>query len=250
MSLNDPLWFALLVGIAAFGIGLGKAGFGGGAMVAMLIMAEVFPPRQSTGVILPMLISADIIAVMRFRQHAVWSHVLRLLPPAATGVVLGWLIMPLISEKHFGVWIGAIILVMTGLLILQRVTPAMKNIAIGHPAFLWPTGLTVGVTTMVANAAGPVATLYFLACRLPKFEFVGTGAWFFLAINLFKVPFSAGLGLITPQSLFLNLQLLPLIVAGVFAGKWLLGKISQRFFELLLILFAIAGALRLIIARG
>jgi uncharacterized membrane protein YfcA len=241
-------WFWGLVALAALGTGLGKAGFGGFGMLAMLIMAEVFPARQSTGVILPMLITADILAVWRFRQFTVWRHVLRLLPPAAFGVVIGWLLMPRISDQRFAQWIGGIILVMVVLLLLMRAVPAMRNLTLEHPGFLWPTGLMAGITTMLANAAGPVATLYLLACRLPKMEFVGTGAWFFLAINIFKVPFSAGLGLITAESLWLNLQLVPLIAAGVWIGRWLLGKIPQLVFETLLLLFTVAGAIRLLLS--
>jgi uncharacterized membrane protein YfcA len=249
MTLQEGIWFWSLVGLAAFGTGLGKAGFGGVGMLAMLLMAEVFPPRQSTGIILPMLITADIMAVLRFRKFTVWRYVLRLLPPAGIGVVFGWLIMPHISDARFGKWIGGIILLMVLLLILMRLVPALRNLTLEHPGFLWPTGLAAGVTTMLANAAGPITTLYLLACRLPKLEFVGTGAWFFLVVNVFKVPFSAGLGLITPESLLLNLKVVPVIAAGVLIGRWLLGKIPQQLFEALLLIFAIAGALRLLLSN-
>ncbi len=90
-------------------------------------------------------------------------------------------------------------------------------------------------------------TIYLLACKLPKMEFVGTAAWFFLTVNLVKVPFSTSLGLINGSSLTLNLILAPLVIGGVFAGRWLIKKVNQQVFEWLMILFSLAGAIRLIL---
>jgi uncharacterized membrane protein YfcA len=103
-----------------------------------------------------------------------------------------------------------------------------------------------GSTTMLANAAGPVMTIYLLACRLPKMEFVGTGAWFFFVVNLTKVPFSVALGLITRDSLLLTLTLVPFVILGGFSGRWILQRINQRLFEALLIGFTVLAALRLV----
>lgn len=239
-------WVALL--LSGFATGLGKAGFGGVGMLAMLILAEVFPARESTGLLLPILITADILAVTRFRGFAVWAHVRRLLAPAVVGIVCGWWIMPHVPDARFGQLIGAIILGMTLLMVAMRAVPHLRNITLQHPGLLWPTGWLAGLTTMVANAAGPVATLYLLACRLPKMEFVGTAAWFFLIINVIKVPFSVQLGLITPSTLWLCAAAMPFVAMGVFLGRWLLEKISQRLFEWLLLVFAFLGALRLLMS--
>ena len=238
----------LLAVLAAIGIGMAKAGFGGLGMLAILIMARVLPARESTGAILPMLILADVFAVYTFRQHAKGGLVLRMLPPAAIGIVCGWLFMPHIPTKDFGPLIGWITLALVALVLIQKFAPRLMNLAVEHPGIAWPFGWLAGSTTMIANAAGPVMTIYLLACRLPKFEFVGTAAWFFFAINLLKVPFSASLGLINSASLTLNLWLAPAVVAGIFAGRWLLGKINQAIFEWLMIIFSLLGALRLILA--
>ena len=104
--------------------------------------------------------------------------------------------------------------------------------------FAWGMGLIAGITTMLANAAGPIFALYALAVALPKFEIVGTSAWFFFIINSFKVPFSLGLGLIHGQTLLLNLVLSPVIVAGVFGGRWIITRIPQRMFDAFLLAFA------------
>lgn len=238
----------ILAVLAAIGIGMAKAGFGGLGMLAILIMARVLPARESTGAILPMLILADIFAVYAYRQHAKGGLVLRMLPPAATGIVCGWLLMPHIPTKDFGPLIGWLTLALVVLVLIQKFAPRLMNLAVEHPGIAWPFGWLAGSTTMIANAAGPVMTIYLLACRLPKFEFVGTAAWFFFAINLLKVPFSASLGLINSASLTLNLWLAPAVVAGIFAGRWLLGKINQAIFEWLMIIFSLLGALRLILA--
>jgi len=244
-DLTSTHW--LLAVLAALCIGLSKAGFGGVGMVAILVMAQILPARASTGVILPMLIVADIFAVAAFRKFTVWSHLVRMLPPALVGIVTGYFLMPYISDQNFGPFIGWITLVLLVLMVLQKVTRRLAASAVEHPGIAWPLGWLAGVTTMLANAAGPVMTIYLLAARLPKYEFVGTAAWFFFIINVAKIPLSAALGLIKPSSLLLNVFLVPAIIAGIFLGRWLLGKINQRIFEWLMIAFSLLGALRLIL---
>ncbi|HEY5811816.1 MAG TPA: sulfite exporter TauE/SafE family protein, partial [Terrimicrobiaceae bacterium] len=191
----------ILAVFAAIGIGMAKAGFSGFGMVAIIIMARVLPARESTGAILPMLILADCFAVYIYRQHAKGGLVLKMLPPALAGIVCGWLLMPHIPAHVFGPLIGWLTLALVVLVLVQKSFPRMMRVAAEHPGIAWPFGWLAGSTTMIANAAGPVMTIYLLACRLPKFEFVGTAAWFFFAINLLKVPFSAALGLINRGSL-------------------------------------------------
>ena len=111
---------------------------------------------------------------------------------------------------------------------------------------VWAIGLSAGAATMLANAAGPIIALYCLAVGLPKFEVVGTLAWFFFIINVFKLPFSAGLGLIRSNTLLLNVVLLPAVMVGVFSGRWIVHRLPQRVFDLLMLAFAAIAALRLI----
>jgi uncharacterized protein len=237
-----------LSALAAICIGMAKAGFGGLGMLAILVMARVLPPRESTGAILPMLILADVFAVNIYRQHAKGSLVLRMVPPALAGIVSGWLLMPHIPVQKFGLLIGWLTVALIVLVLVQKFFPRLMTLAVEHPGIAWPFGWLAGSTTMLANAAGPVMTIYLLACRLPKFQFVGTAAWFFFVINMLKVPFSASLGLINGASLKLNLFLAPGVIAGIFAGRWLLGKINQAVFEWLMIVFSLLGALRLILS--
>jgi uncharacterized membrane protein YfcA len=232
--------------MAAVCVGISKSGFGAMAIPGILLMTQVMPARESTGVILPMLILADLFAVHAFRKFTVWRLLLKILPAAALGVVVGWWLMPLIPAGLFTPVIGWIILALLLLTILQKCSSQLQEIAADHPAVSWPLGLLAGVSTMLANAAGPAMTVYLLASRLPKYEFVGTAAWFFFFINIIKVPFSASLGLITSQTLLFNLLLAPAVLIGLFLGKFLLGKINQKAFEWILISLSLLGALRLI----
>lgn len=236
----------LLAILAAACIGFGKAGFGGMGMLAVLLMTQVLPPRESTGAILPMLILADVFAVFIYHAHAQWRLILRMLPPALVGIVCGWWIMPRIPPGSFGPLIGWITLGLIGIILIQKFTPLLR-VAAEHPGIAWPMGWLAGSTTMIANAAGPVMTIYLLACRLPKMAFVGTAAWYFFIVNVIKVPFSAQLGLVNLNSLTLNLWLAPAVVAGIFLGRWLLGKTNQTLFEWLMIVFSALGALKLVL---
>jgi len=239
------VWGAVLA--SGFLVGFAKGGFGGAGVLAILLLASVVPARESTGLLLPMLICGDLVAVALYHAHSRLKLLLGLLPAAAPGIVVGWLLMPAVPADLFGKVIGVILLSMMVLVVLQRVRPKLLQIDARQRRIAWPLGGMAGVTTMMANAAGPVTTLYLLACRLPKWEFVGTAAWFYLVVNVVKVPFSYSLGLISPSSLLLNLSAVPLVVAGAFFARWVVGQTNQVVFDWLLIGFSIVGALKLLI---
>jgi len=232
---------------AAVCIGLSKTGFGGVGMLAVLLMAQVMPARESTGAVLPLLIAADLFAIRAFRKFTVWRHLRKMLPAAVVGIACGWLLIPHLSSKLFGPLIGWMVIVLVALTAAQKLSGRLSATAAEHPSIAWPVGWAAGVTTMLANAAGAVMTIYLLACRLPKYEFVGTAAWFFFILTVIKVPFSASLGLINGQSLLLNLLLFPGICVGVAAGRFFLGKINQQAFEWLMISLSLAGGLKLVL---
>ncbi len=216
-------------------------------MITILVMAQILPARESTGAVLPMLLFADCFAVAVYRQHARWGDLWPALPPALVGIVLGYFLMQQIPDGSFRPVLGWIVFTMVGLQAANRWMPALLQRIPHTRGFAWVMGCISGVATMLANAAGPVMTVYLLARGLLKYEYVGTAAVFFLVINLVKVPFSFGLGLITWESLRLNLWLLPAILAGILLGKQVVHRIPQRLFELLLLLFAAAAALPLVL---
>jgi len=247
IAFHFTAWAWFLAGCGALFVGLSKGGLTGVGILPVLFFAAVLPARESTGVVLPLLVVGDLCAVGFYWRLARWPVFWRLLPPALTGVVLGYFCMDRIPERAFGPVVGGIVL---GLVALQLLRSALgerlDRFFLSH-GFTLAMGGLAGVTTMIANAAGPVTNLYFLSIRLPKWELIGTAAWYFLVVNLFKVPFSAHMGLINRDSLILGVSLTPLVVVGIWAGRKLAGLLPQRQFELFVLLFSAFGAVRLIL---
>ena len=241
----------LLAVLAAAGIGVSKSGLPGISLLHVAIFAHLFPGLASTGVVLPMLVAGDIGAVLLFRRHAQWAHVFRTLPPALVGVVVGWVVMGWtqrqgIAAARFTPVIGGIVLTLVVAQLVRDWKPELFARVPHTRGFAWTMGFIAGVTTMVANAAGPVMGLYLLAVALPKDAFVGTAAWFFLLINLIKVPFSIQLGLISGPSLTLNLLLVPAIIGGLFLGRTAVSRLPQKWFDTLVLAFALVAAAKLL----
>ena len=239
-------WEWLLATLAAFCIGFSKSGFSGSGLATVIIMAQLFDGLASTGVLLPMLICGDVMSVLAFHQHARWPTIRRMLPPTVAGILLGYAFMRAIPAAQFRPVIGWIVLAMVVLQAVRRWQPRALERLPHTRAFAWIMGGWSGVATMLANAAGPVMSLYFLAIALPKYELVGTSAWFFLIVNVLKVPLSAQQGLIHGDTLLFDLLSLPVIALGIFAGRRLIQIIPQSLFEALLLIFALLASLRLI----
>jgi uncharacterized membrane protein YfcA len=250
------LWQWALAALGTFAIGVSKTGIAGLGILAVALFALIFPTRASVGLVLPLLICADVVAVTAFRRHAVWAHLWRLFPWAALGVVLGYVAMGRINDHQVNKLIAGILVVMVAMQIARRYKmhqasrrgeeTAAEEAPQGELWFVATMGILAGFTTMVANAAGPIMILYLLAMRLPKMEFIGTGAWYFLTLNLFKVPFSMNLGLVTPASLLFDLKLAPFAVTGALCGRALLRHIDQRLFENLALGLTALAALKLL----
>lgn len=237
----DPWQWAFAIG-AALLVGISKTGIGGLGMLSVVIFAQIMPAKQATGMVLPLLILGDIVAVASYRRHTQWKFLWKLFPWTGLGVLAGYFALGRISDHQAKVLIAAIILGLLVVHLLRRRGMVKEEQQHGR-AFAPIIGVLAGFTTLVANAAGPLMAIYLLAMRLPKMEFVGTGAVFFLLLNLFKVPFMANLGLITLPSLLINLQLAPAVLVGAWFGRKILVKIDQRVFEnLALVLSALAGA--------
>lgn len=247
MQVELSLFAWILLAIGAMGIGFSKSGFAGVSLLHVVIFASIFGARTSTGILLPLLIVGDVFSLIAFGKDVQWKHFARLLPPAMLGVVAGSWLMSRLSEDAFKPIVGVIILLLAAMQIYRLSKPnAFEHVP--HSAwFAWCLGLLAGVATMLANAAGPIIALYLLAVALPKLELVGTSAWLFLTINLFKVPFSyLALDLINLQTLKVNLILAPAVPIGLLLGSWCIQKINQRTFNLLLLAFTIIASIRLI----
>jgi len=235
-------WFLAVLG--ALLVGIGKTGITGLSLLFVALFAAIMPARQSTGVVLPLLIVGDIVAFFSYRRHASWSHVWRLLPWAGLGVVAGAFALGRMNDHQARLVIGLIVIALTVLHLARRAGRVLA--ADAWPAWFAPLiGILAGFTTIVSNAAGPLMVVYLLAMGLPKMEFMGTGAAFFLILNLFKLPFMVGLGLINGGSLGLNLALAPAVLAGTAIGRWLLGRINQRLFENIALALTLLAGVRM-----
>lgn len=237
--------FWLLCICAALCVGLSKSGFPGVSLLTVALMAHAFPPKESTGVLLPLLIIGDLCAVRAFRKDALWPQILRMLPPTVVGIGIGFWIMQKMPDNQFRPLLGWALLFTVLLQALRSLFPKFGASVPHTRTFAWTMGIWAGIVTMIANAAGPVMALYLLSLSLPKQNLVGTSAWFFLIVNVIKLPFSGALGLLQAPSLMLDLYLCPLVILGTLLGKSILHRIPQRLFEFLLLASAAAAALNM-----
>jgi uncharacterized membrane protein YfcA len=240
----------LVLALAACAVGLSKSGMPAFGPVPAALFAAVLPARASTGAVLGLLLVGDLIAVRMYHAHADWQVLRRLVPSVVVGVLLGVVVLWFADDAAVRRMIGGILVFLVGLsivLMLRRRRDGAEARPV-PPALTHVFGPLGGFTTMIANAAGPVMSLYFVASRLPVQAVLGTAAWFFLVVNLFKVPFSVGLGLMTPESLLLNLVLVPALVVGALVGWRLARRISPAWFERIVLVLTLAAGVYLLMS--
>jgi uncharacterized membrane protein YfcA len=223
-------WGALI--FCGLVVGMSKTGISGLTTVMVPVIALIFGAKESTGIVLPMLCFADLMAVIYYRRSAEWKYIFRLLPWALTGFGIALGIDRFISsDKGFKIAIGACILVSLAAMFWNDRrggdTPA--------PSARWfaaAFGILGGFSTMIGNAAGPIMSVFFLSVRLPKKSFVGTAAWFFLIINYLKIPLQYfAWHNISKESLFLDLGMAPFIILGAGLGVLLVRKVSEAHYR-------------------
>jgi len=168
-------------------LGVSKSGLKGVAALIVTGFALVYDAKNSTGVLMPLLIVGDIFAVSYYKRHVQWSYIIKLLPWMVVGVIIGVVGGKFISESVFRYGMAGIILFSVALMWYWE-NKKDKTIP-SHWTFASSIGALAGFTTMVGNLAGAFSNIYFLAMRLPKNTFIGTAAWLFFIINSFKIPF-------------------------------------------------------------
>lgn len=254
--MNLEPWQWALGSLAALMVGVSKTGVPGIGILVVPLLAAVFGGRLSAGVMLPMLIMGDVFAVAWYRRHAQWDKLLGLLPWVAAGMALGTVALKITGDSKGSkdvtdIVIGTMVLVMVLLHLLRR--RLGEQFAPTSPIGVATTGAGAGFATTVSNAAGPVMQMYLAAHKMPKEQFMGTIAWYFFIINVSKFPIYVVLSamipakpLVTVSSLAFNAAMFPVVVAGVYMGRWLLPRIPQKTFDAVVIVLAALGALRLI----
>ena len=235
-------WQWLLGAVSAFAIGAAKTGVPGlGSFVAPLMVLTVGDARYAAAWTLPILSTADVFAVVFWRKHADARKLFSLIPWVAAGMIGGAVALGL-SELTLRRVIGCVVLLMLIVYIVRKRNPQAQ--VAGKPAFY---GVGAGFASTVANAAGPVMNMYLLSRKLPKEQFVATGAWFFLVINIAKVPIYSWHDLFSRSSLVFDLVMVPAVVAGAFTGLWIVHRVPQRFFDLMI--FVLTGISAVVLFR-
>ena len=237
----------VIAGICGILIGVSKTGISGAGLAVVPILASIFGGKPSTGLLLPMLIMADVFAVKYYNTHAEWRHVLRLLPWAAVGIVIALFVGKSISGKVFNDILAITVLIGVILMVYKDIQGDYGKIP-QHVSFAIITGIMGGFATMIGNAAGPIMALYLLSMRLPKNNFIGTGAWFFFIINVSKVPLHIwSWKTINLHTLYFDLFLLPAIIFGVVLGIAVVKKIPERLYRIIVIATTLISAVVLFV---
>ena len=240
------LWQWILVATGAFMLGISKSGIKGIGVFIVTLMAVVFGSKTSTGIVMPMLIVGDIFAVIYYNRHAQWKYIFILMPWMILGVLLGvWYGMEL-PEQQFKQMMAVIIIASVAIMYWWE---RRKSIYIPKSyIFGGVIGVMSGFTTMVGNLAGAFTNIYFLVMRLPKNNFIGTAAYLFFFINLFKLPFHIFTWeTITPDTLMINFKVLPVQVIGLMVGVRLVHKINDNNYRKLILILTAIGAIMIFV---
>jgi len=237
-----------IASLAAFILGISKSGLKGLGIVVVTLMAIAFEAKSSTGILLPLLISADILAVSYYNRHAQWKYLLRFLPWMVAGVIFGAYIGKDLPEDIFKKGMAFIILISVVIMFAWERYDKSQI-----PEKLWfagSMGFTAGFTTMIGNLAGAFSNIFFLALRIPKNEFIGTAAWLYFIINIFKLPFHIfSWETIHLASLRTDLYLLPMVVAGFVVGVNVVKHFKEHQYRNFILIMTALGAL-IMLSRG
>ena len=235
-------WHWFLAILAAFLLGISKSGLKGISVLIVTLLALVFGGKASTGIMMPLLITGDILAVIYYNRHANWGYLFKLLPWMVIGVLLGAYFGKDLPEDLFKKGMAGIILLTVFLMLWWD---QKKDVKVPDKTwFAASMGLSAGFTTMIGNLAGAFSNLFFLAMRVPKNVFIGTTAWLFFIINLFKLPFHIFYWkTITVESFKVNLILIPFVLLGLFVGVRIVDLIKEMFYRRMILVLTAVGAI-------
>ena len=222
-------YFATVAVLAVLIVGLSKAGLLGSlGVVGVPLLTLVMPAREAAGMMLPVLLAMDVIAVYAYRKQLSW-HILKImLPGAAIGTLLGWALWSVVSDAMVLLFVGVITL----LFVLDAILPLRKKLEGLPPSTPWGVfwGGFAGFTSFVSHTGGPPFQIYVLPQRLPPAIYAGTNAIFFGIVNSAKLIPYFFLGQLNLHNLSLSAALIPVGVAGVLIGIWLVRRISMVLF--------------------
>lgn len=233
--------------LSAFLLGFAKSGFKGLGVIIVTLMAMAIPAKESTGVVLPLFVAADIMAVYYYRKDVQMKVLLSILPFMILGVLTGVAVGDNISAEVFKKLMAGIILISAFIMIYISRQTTSKDVE-PKPKLAAVIGYVAGFTTMIGNLAGPFVNLYFIAINTSKNQFIATVAWIFFIINIFKVPFHIWVwDTINVDTLYLDLKLLPVVIIGFVVGYKLISYVSDALFRKYIIAMTILGAVLIFI---
>ncbi|WP_319479663.1 sulfite exporter TauE/SafE family protein [uncultured Draconibacterium sp.] len=237
----------ILLAVCGMLIGMSKVGVPGVSMLVVPALALIFGGKASTGILLPMLMMADLFGVGYYHRHAEWKYLWKLLPWAFAGIGIALWVGEVVNDTWFKNIIAILVFLCIGLM-LWRDRKKGQNLFPNTWWFSAMMGVLGGFATMIGNVAGPIFAIYLLAMHLPKNSFIGTGAWFFLIVNFSKFPLHIFVWkTISRNTLTLDLMLLPAIAIGAFAGIKLVQKISDKLYRTAVIIVTALSAFLLLI---
>lgn len=236
-----------LFAVCAMFVGMSKVGVPGVSMIVVPTLAIVFGGKASTGILLPMLMMADVFGVSYYHRHAEWKYLLKLFPWAFAGIGIALWVGEVVNDSWFKNIIAILVFICIALM-LWKDRKKENNLFPDTWWFAATMGVLGGFATMIGNVAGPIFAIYLLAMHLPKNKFIGTGAWFFMIINISKFPLHIFIWkTISWKTLSLDLLMLPAIAAGAFVGVWIVKKISDKFYRAAVIVVTALSAFLLLI---
>lgn len=229
--------------MAAFLIGFSKSGIKGIGIIIVTLMALVFGAKASTGIILPLLITGDVLAVIYYKKHTQWKLLVKLLPWMILGVLIGVYVGKDLPEQMFKT--GMAIIIFVSVIIMVWWERRKSTYVPSQWWFAGIMGMLAGFTTMIGNLAGAFSNIFFLAMRLPKNQFIGTAAWLFFIVNLVKLPFHIySWETISSTTAQIDAWLIPMVMIGFFIGVRVVKLIKdQRYRQMILVLTAIGALL-------
>jgi len=242
LSMLQWVWIVIL----AFLVGFSKTGISGLLMPIIPIIATVFGAKESTGIILPLLIIGDVFALYYYNRHADWRDIKKLLPWTFIGLVAGVTVGNYINDKQFKLVIAiSVILCLITLIYSQK---KGGNIKVPRNKWFYAlAGIATGFTSMIGNAAGPIFSVYLLTMNFKKKDFMGTTAWFFFILNMSKMPLQIFFWHnISFKTVFLSIGMIPVIAVGALLGVLLIKKLNEKNFKYIIIGMTAVAALRLL----
>ncbi len=249
-------WFVfwLFVSIAILIQGISKSGFAGGAGVLSIpLMMLVMPVQKVAAMLLPILILCDMNAIYHHRHNKDWRVIRSIYTPCIAGIVLGAFVWWYVGREDVQIYapylkkfVGVMACLFVMFIVVRQTAMAWVSRYRPGPRTAILAGVSAGFCSTIAHVAGPIVGLYIFAHGLGKSLFVGTVAWTFTLINLTKLPFYVGVGLLKADVVWLDLVLVPLIPIGSYLGKWMHHRVSESRFNAVICVLTVLASIHLL----